>query len=49
MISTSELIELQNEICEENARLKQEVVRINSMFAKIKFQNKQNLRDKNEL
>lgn len=41
-IAASELVDLQNDMCEENARLWHEVHRINTMFVKIKAQNKQN-------
>ena len=41
-IAASELVDLQNDMCEENARLRHEVHRINNMFLKIKAQNKQN-------
>jgi hypothetical protein len=39
-IAASELVDLQNDMCEENARLRHEVHRINNMFLKIKAQNK---------
>ena len=35
-IAASELVDLQNDMCEENARLRHEVHRINNMFVKIK-------------